>query len=100
MAVRSILAVGSIFTVFSVRSVLAVFSVDSVFAVGSVLAGSTVFAILTMIDGHLAALAESDFVTDLDIVLQNLADSCHVVVALQSSHDGLKGSDVRIHVTA
>ena len=69
----------------------------AVFAVFAILTGTAVcplFTILTMIDGHLAALAESDFVTDLDIVLQNLADSCHVVVALQSRHDGLKSCDV------
>ena len=85
----------------AVGSVLAVLTIRSVLAWSTILARSTVHAVLsvlTMVNSDIAALAETDCITNHLSILIDWSDPGYIIIVLKSINDCLKRHDVGIHL--
>ena len=85
----------------AVNSVLAVFTISSVLTRCTILSWSAVHAILSvlaMIDGHIAAFAETDSISDDLSVFIDRFHTGYIIIVLKGINDCLKRFDVGIHL--
>ena len=65
-------------------------TVFSILSIGSVISICTILTVGSVIDSDLATLVKCDLITDLDTVLDNRNDTCHIILRLKGKDHGLK----------